>query len=715
MHGTYDFRKEMLQIHRENIRDMEYVPEKNQTLIDESWCIGFFKDSNRVILTGVKDLQDYLFTSLNVSLPLKKLEDKKYICRKMILVATAEQLGVDWEGEKIPASYRIKIEKSSVVICGADDRGCAQGCYLLEDKMNFCLAPYLTREEISFAPEFSPRMIHSGYEIDRFPDAHLSAIAHAGMDAILIFVKDVHMTPLGYMDFNELIYRAEKYGLDVYAYSLYHSNFHPDDPRCEEEFENNYGRLFRECPGMKGVVLVGESVGFPSKDPHTCGGTAVIDSIPVGKPHPGFYPCMDYAQWVDCLQKVVRKYRPDADIVLWTYNWGGVDKEARLKLIDALPEGITLMATFEMFQMKVVNGVRIGAWDYTLSFPEAGDYFISEAERAKERGVRLYTQANSAGRTWDFGTAPYEPFPFMWGKRYTSMLEARDKYGLCGVMESHHFGFTPSFISRLEKMMFTSPRISAEDGIMLLAEALYGKKHAQRGVQAWKKLSEGMENYVCNNEDQYGPFRIGPAYPMIYRKDVKIPTVPYAHFGGNTICYTNYSSENLFISIFTNGEGTAHAIQKMPDEIKMLEKMVDLFRQGRQMLEELALDLTGVRKEDCLRLCNLVHYLENCGKTTIHVKQWTILRWKIRAEESSEKILQMHQQMIAIGETEIANVEDTIPLVQKDSHIGYEPSMEYIGSEYHLRWKIRQVRYVLDNELARIDKLTRDLLEIEGK
>ena len=78
MHGTYDFRKEMLQVHSENIRAMEYVPETKQTLIDESWCVGFFKDSNRVILTGVKDLQDYLFTSLNVSLPLKKLEDKKY-------------------------------------------------------------------------------------------------------------------------------------------------------------------------------------------------------------------------------------------------------------------------------------------------------------------------------------------------------------------------------------------------------------------------------------------------------------------------------------------------------------------------------------------------------------------------------------------------------------------------------------------------------------
>ena len=74
--------------------------------------------------------------------------------------------------------------------------------------MNLKRAPIVKKREETRKPLFSPRMIHSGYGLDNFPDAHLNAIAHAGMDAILVFVKDVDTTPHGYLDFNELVYRA---------------------------------------------------------------------------------------------------------------------------------------------------------------------------------------------------------------------------------------------------------------------------------------------------------------------------------------------------------------------------------------------------------------------------------------------------------------------------------------------------------------------------
>lgn len=71
----------------------------------------------------------------------------------------------------------------------------------------------------------------------------------------------------------------------------------------------------------------------------------------------------------------------------------------------------------------------------------------------------------------------------------------------------------------------------------------------------------------------------------------------------------------------------------------------------------------------------------------------------------------MHGQMIAIGKAEIQNAEQTIPLVQYDSRLGWEPSMEYIGSEYHLRWKIRQVQQVIGREVPLYDTVIRLNLE----
>ena len=94
--------------------------------------------------------------------------------------------------------------------------------------MNLKHAPVVKMGEECRKPLFSPRMVHSGYGLDMFPDAHLNAIAHTGMDAILVFTKDANITPQGYLDFNELIYRAAAYGIDVYAYSYLKSLKHPD-------------------------------------------------------------------------------------------------------------------------------------------------------------------------------------------------------------------------------------------------------------------------------------------------------------------------------------------------------------------------------------------------------------------------------------------------------------------------------------------------------
>jgi len=56
-------------------------------------------------------------------------------------------------------------------------------------------------------------------------------------------------------------------------------------------------------------------------------------------------------------------------------------------------------------------------------------------------------------------------------------------------------------------------------------------------------------------------------------------------------------------------------------------------------------------------------------------------------------------KMEEIALEEIQNAKSAIPLVQKNSRLGWEPSMEYLGDEAHILWKIRQVEYMLENEL----------------
>ena len=92
-----------------------------------------------------------------------------------------------------------------------------------------------------------------------------------------------------------------------------------------------------------------------------------------------------------------------------------------------------------------------------------------------------------------------------------------------------------------------------------------------------------------------------------------------------------------------------------------------------------------------------------------------LYRQRLSIAPNKDAVRKIITQIRRIGEAEIKNAEQTIPLVQADSRLGWEPSMEYIGSEYHLRWKIRQVRQVLDNEIPRNTWDIQYILDKDGK
>nr|MBQ4318771.1 hypothetical protein [Clostridia bacterium] len=424
---NYDFRKRLLEVHKPGRRDPDLKPAETQTAVTDDWTVVIPCDADKVIYNAAKDMEEYLFISMNVSVNVA------YDCGgkadKIIYIGLDASLG---ENE-----YHAVVEGEKITVKGVDSRSAAQGIYWIEDLMSLNEAPYLDPVDIVRSPLYSPRMIHSGFGLDMFPDEHIRSIVHNGINALLVFVKDIDKTPHGYLDFNDLIYRAGNYGVDVYCYSYMKSRLHPEDPKAEEFYEGLYGKLFERCPGFKGVVFVGESVEFPSHDPHTSGLLRLVNRNPDGtnktqKCSPGWWPCYDLPEWVNLVHRIIKKHKPDADFVLWSYNWGGQPEKDRLDLIRNLPTDISLLVTFEMKQAIIRDGVRNYTVDYNLWFEGPGTYFTSEAKLAKERGIRLYTMSNTGGLTWDIGVVPYEPAPQQWIRRYAEMQKAHDNWGLCG-------------------------------------------------------------------------------------------------------------------------------------------------------------------------------------------------------------------------------------------------------------------------------------------
>mgnify|MGYP003313630720 CR=1 FL=1 len=189
----YEFRERLLQIHKKNIRDYSIRVEADELVICNETVISIPEDD--VIYTAAKDFVDFMLTSMNVSVMVK------YNCENADISLRLKEENENLEGGNGYMGYHISVD-DSISICGYDSRGAAQALYYLEDVMIRKQAPFIKKGTISRKTSFAPRMIHSGYGLDNYPNEHLSAIAHAGMDAILVYVKGIDCSRGGYLDFN---------------------------------------------------------------------------------------------------------------------------------------------------------------------------------------------------------------------------------------------------------------------------------------------------------------------------------------------------------------------------------------------------------------------------------------------------------------------------------------------------------------------------------
>lgn len=684
---NYDFKSELLTVHKPNIRENSSKPNKNEFAFFDGIKISVLPTESQVVMTAVRDFEDYLFTSMGVCALIAGKDDGA-----PVQVRFGNDLG-DGNGYM---GYRLTVKKESLIIEGFDERGIAQALYYLEDLMNVRKAPYIKVGVTARKALFSPRITQSPFGMYEWCDEAFKILAHRGFDAIDLWIKDPWTDKRGYyIDIRLIAERAKKYGIDVYVELYAAHDKHPSEPDAQEFYDNLYGKLFDVCPLIKGITLVGEATNFASRDPNV--GLApyyknFVDNIPTGKTSPGWYPCCDYPEWVTMIKNAVRKKRKDAEIIFCTYNWGFHSEELRVKLINALPTDITVLATWDMFeQYQLGNSVEDIA-DYSLRFVGPGKYFVSEASAAHARGIKVSAIANTSGRTWDFGPVPYEPMPQQWLKRYKNMQKAHQELGLQGVHENIHYGFHPSIITDLEKQAFFTPVEPLETTLNKLIERDFGKQNAKKVNDATQLFSKAIENYVPTNEDQYGAFRIGPTYPLwsadpdglpaSLPENGRMPSRPHAMFG-NHVYFGRYTTDN-------GGRNSISGV-RIFDEIKAIKKVEEYIERGILILESIIDKNYNLEK-----LIILAKFMRNSCRTAITVKEHFILKQKLNIAKTKENAAKIIDELEKLTVKERLNVLDTIPLVEQDSRLGWEPSMDYVTDRKSLEWKLRQLDYELN-------------------
>jgi len=660
--SPYAFRARLETVHEPDRRDATLAPNDDEFAFADGMGVG----------DG--DFADYLSVSMGVK-------------------ATAEcggAVSATIDGSLRDREYAIAVRKDGVAIRASDDRALRQAYYHLEDLMNLRRAPFLKIGAERRRMRFSPRMVHSGWGCDLFPDAYLKLLAHHGFDAIVFYIKDVDRTAAGpNQDVNGLIARAKRAGLDAYLYSSVSCFAHPDDPKGRQEIEASFGRIAQAHPAAKGIVFVGESCQFPSKDPRVQPVRHQDKNHDDPRPLAGWFPCRDYPDWLEAVVDVLHRHSPDMEVVFWTYNWSQQPADLCAGLVPRFPDGVAIQGTLGNGAVtKHDNGLVCICRDYTASTPGFTGHYAAQARAARAANRRFYTMANTAGLTWDYGVAPYLPCPFQWKKRWDGLVDPQ--YGVAGLMETHHFGWYPSFVSELAKEAYVEGGMDFDEHVRKIAARDFGEHNAGAVVEAWRKWSRTEVDYVANNENQYGPFRLGPAFPF--------------NFGGGKIRHADFPQDKRayhalrWMAILNFPFDREQAREQNIDfveldddyrrkQLELFERMFTDFADGVTALKAAAQTLGGARKAKAERMIGVGEWHQRTVETAINLNRG-YLCFK-RGDRAG---------VLKCARAEYENAQAALKLAEADSRLGWEPSMEYAAGPEQIRWKLRLMEALYGKE-----------------
>ena len=678
--APYAFRQRLVTVHRQDRRDLSLKAGADEFEFPNGAVIVVPDEAPALVCRAAEDFADYLIVSMGVNASVRTASSPLQPGLAAGVTVALKDLG--------RRGYELETGRDGVRLAASDEKMAAQAFYHLEDRMNLRRGPFLSIGTERRSPYFEHRITFAGFGNDIFPDAHLNQIAHHGFTDIEIWLGDYDVPSQGVrQDINDLCERAAKFGLGAYFQPRNRAYVHPSDPKAAEMYEAAYGRLAKYYPKAVAISFNGEVCEFPSKDPRCNGGDHLHrkpEDKAKGLPYPGWFPCSDWADWVRVVKPIVNGYNPDCRFVFSTYNWGFRDAKARADLIAALPKGVTLRPTFEMFEKhEKRNGLVSPVADYSLAFPGPGKYFLTEAAQAKELGLELWSNCNSAGLTWDFGNIPYQPAPWQWKKKWDGLKDAHVKWNLSGLRENHEYGWYPSFIAELEKEFMWEGGMDFDAHVRAIAVRDYGEANADAAMEAWRLWSRAAADYVPTDENQYGPCRIGPAYPFnFYGPDLQkesespegFPLAPGAVF---RICHFDFAKP-------IHGLGTdSVALREEWDrkEIELFESQVEDYRKGSETFRRIAAALPEGRRDEAVRMAALGEYLMRACLTTLNLKKGRIA-WRKGDRAEVERL----------AKAEYANAEAALKVVDEDSRLGWLASSDYTGGRAQIEWKLRKMR-----------------------
>jgi len=232
---NYDFRLRHWQYHKPGRRDPRRKAGKNEVMMTEDWSIGYASESDCLTVTAADDFRDYLEKSMGISLRIVHEDGPRVLWLEAV--------------PKIKKGFALDAGKEHIRISAAE-KMILRAAIHLEDMMNLEGAPVVPVGKMIRKPMYEVRIVHSGTGLDVFPDCELMALLHAGYDSIELFYEGPDRNHIGRCDFNDIITRAARLGIQTFFHNYVRTYVHPDEDGAQENFERfkaKFGKRIGEC------------------------------------------------------------------------------------------------------------------------------------------------------------------------------------------------------------------------------------------------------------------------------------------------------------------------------------------------------------------------------------------------------------------------------------------------------------------------------------
>lgn len=728
----YDYHKTFLadSVHSDCRQKDAFPGDDEFAIAADGWRLVIAADAGPLTRTAAEDTIEFMSIAMQVKIELDIVDSIPSLdaCRDCIVVGTHAALAnkaakEDSFGSELKSSkdYGLRALDRRVVVCGFDDAGVMHGLFHLQARMKLREAPFLPRDLHSVRHSlYQTRMALSWLGWMQWPDKYLSHLAHDGYDAIF---ASVYANPNGvegppHYDLirrqdagrlQDLIRRASKYGLRVYAAVMYANTGEEEN---KDRLRQHIRDIVTKFPDLRGYVLLTE--GFYYKKFFGAGGQGAIDLQEWSE---------KWTEAVGIVAEECRRLDPTIEVLPWEYNIDFRPENIELKrgIIRRLPTETIPLITWENGKQFELDDFRGYLRDYSISQVGPAEVAVGQIAEAKRRGMSVYCKADCYA-TWQFGTLPYLPCLQQWQRRYRGLAE----HQIDGTLETWSNGYKPNLVAELRCWSSWSDSIDDDELLRLTARRIFGEGNEAQAVQAWRHFSQavqwipdtgpsmGTNNAVAQplffreppprimtlhnswwDEDKKTPWRhrMEEAWPFCHRMMVFMPD------------FTNKKNQAEIYARNRSGVGTLGSspldrnATVLPTFQKYLLKAADELEVGLRLYRQAAAAAPINKQPAAYKEVLIAEQMQRMLRSLHAVLEFESQRLKLHASVNRAEADAILERMVAILVDEIARTEESYRTAQLDSRFGYECEMDYVYSPLVIEEKLQLLHKTLAIEI----------------